>query len=218
MLVHLGATCQLAGFLMRDQLKLRLLLLAGGMLYILYYLLQPGAPLWEAAFWSGLMAAVNVGMIVVIARSRRKTPLTDDALRLHGFFTGVEPGDFRQLMALAATARADAPARLTTLGEKPDRLFHVTDGEVEIAREDGLIRRSAPLFIGELGYLLDRPANATVTLLPGGRALAWNSVQLRALAARRAPIGQALERALNRDLAAKLLAGSTGAARAEAGS
>jgi hypothetical protein len=216
LLVHLGAACQLAGFLMRDQLKLRALLLAGGLLYILYYLTQPTAPLWEAAFWSGLMAAANIVMIVLIARSRRPMALTDDALRLHGFFTGVEPGDFRRIMALASVSAASAPLRLTTLGERAHRLFHVTEGAVEIAREEGVIRRAAPLFIGELGYLLDRPASATVTLLPGGRALTWDSAGLHALCARRPQIGQAIERALNRDLAVKVLDGArTGANAAE---
>jgi hypothetical protein len=205
LLIHFGALCQFAGFLMHDQLKLRALLLTGSAFYIAYYLTRPGAPLVEAAFWSVMTAAANLTLIVVIAHRRRKRPLTDDALKLHDFFPGIEPGDFRALMAAADVRSAAEPTVLTVAGVRTGKLFHVTTGVIDIVRDDVSLTREAPIFIGELGFLLDRPANATVTLRPGGRVIVWDSGRLRALISQREPISRALDRALNRDMASKIV-------------
>ena len=44
LLVHVAALSQVAGFMLRDQLKLRALVALGGALYLLYYYLAPAAP------------------------------------------------------------------------------------------------------------------------------------------------------------------------------
>lgn len=202
-LVHLAALCQLSGFLLRDQLRLRALVMLGNALYVTYYFLLP-VPLWDAMFWSAAIGVTNLVMIVVIARRRSAHAITDDAMRVFATFRGMEPGDFRALMGLGKIVAADVPAVLTTIDVKSDRLFYVISGALEIRRADRLIETAGPMFVGELGYLLDRAASATVTLAPGGRYAVWESAVLRRLTARRERIGQCLERALNRDLALKL--------------
>jgi hypothetical protein len=202
-LVHVAALCQLSGFLLRDQLRLRALVMLGNALYVTYYFLLP-VPLWDAMFWSAAIGTTNLVMIAVIARRRSGHAITDDALRVFATFRGMEPGDFRALMALGKIVAADAPTVLTTIGVKNDRLFYVIEGAIEIRRADRLVETRGPMFIGELGYLLDRPASATVTLAPGGRYAVWESTALRRLAARRERIALCLDRVFNRDLALKL--------------
>ena len=53
-IVHIGALLYLAGFLFRNQILLRSLIIAGDIVYIAYFLLAPATPLWGAIFWSAL--------------------------------------------------------------------------------------------------------------------------------------------------------------------
>jgi len=208
LLVHVAALTQVAGFLLRDQLRLRALVALGGALYLLYYYLAPAAPLWAAMFWSATMVCVNLVMIALIARNRSRRALSDDALRMYGAFSAMEPGDFRRLLRLARVSDADAPVVLTRLGEAADRVFYVIHGTVEIARADRTLTAQGPLFIGELRYLLGGAASATVTATPGARVAEWDAGALRRFCARHDRIARALESAFNRDLAMKIHGGA----------
>jgi hypothetical protein len=208
LLVHAAAMVQIAGFLMRDQIRLRALVLTGNALYATYYFLHPATPLWDAMFWSCAMLVANLVMIVVVARDRRMHAADDDTLRVFGAFGAMEPGDFRRLMRVAETGVARAPVELTRLGVRPGRLHYVIAGELTIERPDRtIVRPEGALFIAEVGFLLGTPASATVILAPGGRYVSWDREALAGLMARRASVAQAVERALNRDMAEKIRAG-----------
>ncbi len=208
LLVHVAAMTQVAGFMLRDQLRLRALVALGGALYLLYYYLAPTAPLWEAMFWSATMICVNLAMIALIARNRSRRALSDDALRMYGAFEAMEPGDFRRLLRLARVFDVDAPTPLTRLGERADRVFYVIHGSVEIVRADRALTAHGPMFIGEMRYLLGCGASATVTAARGGRVAEWDAKALRKFCARHDRIARALESAFNRDLALKLHGGA----------
>lgn len=208
LLVHLAAITQVAGFMLRDQLRLRALVALGGALYLLYYYFAPAEPLWDAMFWSATMIGVNVVMIALIARNRSRRALSDDALRIYGAFEAMEPGDFRRLLRLARVFDADAPAPLTRLGEQADRVFYVIHGSVEIERADRTLTAQGPMFIGEMRYLLGCGASATVTATRGARVAEWDARALRQFCARHDRIARALEIAFNRDLARKLHGGA----------
>ena len=45
-IVHVGALLYLAGFLFRNQIVLRSLIIAGDFVYILYFYFAPDVPLW----------------------------------------------------------------------------------------------------------------------------------------------------------------------------
>ena len=59
-LIHLGALLYILGFLVRDELLLRLLVLGGSGLYILYYFLFPATPLWDAIITSLILGVANI--------------------------------------------------------------------------------------------------------------------------------------------------------------
>jgi hypothetical protein len=205
LLVHAAALIQLGGFLMRDQVRLRLLVMTGNVLYILYYYVHPAVPLWDAMFWSGTFFTANLGMVVVLLRDRRLHGLSDDTLRVFGAFGGMVPGDFRRLMRIAHLRTAHSPVTLTRLGVPPVRLYFVIDGALRIERRDRAFETATTgMFIAEIGFLLGTPASATVTLAPGGRYAEWDGEALRHLMERRPAVRHAIEQAFNRDLATKL--------------
>lgn len=205
LLVHLAALVQLSGFLMRNQVTLRLLVLTGNALYLTYYYVHPATPLWDAMFWSGAMLVANLAMTVVILRDRGSHGISDEALRVYGAFGGMMPGDFRRLMRRARLRCADGPLTLTHLGVRPESLFYVIEGRVTVERRDRTLAfAGCGCFVAEIGFLLGTPASATVTIGPGARFVEWDRTRLSALFARSPAIRHAVERALSRDLAAKL--------------
>jgi hypothetical protein len=204
LLMHIAALIMLAGLMMRDQINLRALVLVGNALYVVYYFVAPPLPLWDAMFWSAAMVAVNLVMIVVIWRGRQHFGISEDALRVFGAFQPMEPGDFRQVMALGHTATTPEPLVLTRLGEVPERLYFVAAGAIKVERADRTLTLERPAFIGEVAFMLNCPATATVTLAAGGRYVHWDGATLRKLLAKRPRIEQCFERAFSRDLAVKL--------------
>ena len=62
----------------------------------------------------------------------------------------------------------------------------------------------AKTFIGEIAFLLSRPATATVTLQPGCHYCVWDSKALRNVLNGNAELKNALSAAMNRKLAEKV--------------
>lgn len=204
LIVHLAALITIAGLLMRDQLKLRALVLVGNGLYAIYFLVAPPLPLWDAMFWSTAMGTANFVMIVIIWRSRQHFDIDEHALQVFAALESMEPGEFRRLMALGRVRQTLVPLELTRLGEMPERLYFVTAGTIVVDRPDRSVRLERPTFIGEVAFMLGTPATASVTLSPGGRYVRWDSDALRALLKHEPRIQQCFERAFSRDLATKL--------------
>jgi hypothetical protein len=203
-IVHIGAALYLLGFAFRDQLMLRAFIIAGDFVYILYFYFAPEEPLWGGIFWSCVFTIVNVWMIGRIVADRTHFRIGEDERRLFGLFDGLTPGEFRRLMKNAAWLHAAKPTVLTEEGRHPDRLFFILAGEIHIDKAGHAVAIEPPTFIGEVAFLLSRPASATVTVAPGARYVAWERASLRRLLMRAPSLRFALDTVLNRDMAAKV--------------
>src|SRR4051812_17066775 len=84
-IVHLGAALYLFGFLFRDPLMLRTFIVAGDLVYILYFYLAPDDPLWGGIFWSSVFVLANAVMIARIITDRTAFGLSAEERTLHGF-------------------------------------------------------------------------------------------------------------------------------------
>ena len=129
-LVHLAALTQVVGYLIRDQLALRVLLLTGTILYIAYYRLYPETPLWDAIFWGAMLGLANLISIVLIMRDRMGWRMSEHEARLYTSFNKIGPGEFRRLMKLARFEQASNEKVLTYEGEVPERLYFVVSGQI----------------------------------------------------------------------------------------
>lgn len=209
-LVHVAALVQVAGFMVIDQLRLRLLVLTGTGLYIAYYLtLDP--PLWTAMFWSIVMGVTNTWMIIRLLLDRSTFNLSEEALALYKVFDCMTPGEFRRLLKIAQWHTGTEVATLTTEGERVDNLFYVMSGPVEINKQGEKFEIKGQAFIGEVAFFLETPASATVTVADNARYARWNHAELMDLQRKDPGIRAALHSILNKDMAAKV-AGSMGTA------
>ncbi len=203
-IVHLGAFLYLAGFLCRDQLLLRGFIVAGDILYILYFYFAPASPLWGGIFWSAVFTLANLAMIGRILSDRSAYGMTEEDRRLHGLLDTLTPGEFRRLMRAGHWNRADGNVAITLEGQPLHRLAYVIDGTVTVEKAGHAFTITSPTFIGEVAFLIDRPASATVTLSAGARYVTWDMKRLRRALLRSPALRIGLGAAFNRDLAEKV--------------
>lgn len=203
-IVHIGALLYLAGFLFRDQLTLRGLIIVGDFVYILYFYFAPETPLWGGIFWSTMFTIANVGMIGLIVAERMHFKLTPTERRLFDLLETLTPGQFRELIRNAKSDTTTAPVTITSERLPLDRLYFVLDGTVLIEKNGRQALTAPETFIGEIAFLLGRPATATVILEPGCSYFVWDATALRALLQAKPDLNNALTSAMNKKLAQKV--------------
>jgi len=192
------------GFLARDELWLRLQMMAAMMLYIIYYYLVADAPLWDAIITNGTLAAVNLAMIFVVIAERTTFSMTSETAQLYKKFTMLSPGQFRRLLRLGARTTAIDPKVLVTEGAPIDTVYFVINNTARLEKNDEVFPLESGSFVGEIGFLTDQPASATVSVDAGTEYFAWDVAELHRVFARSTGLRNALLAQLNKDLANKL--------------
>ncbi|MDE2445928.1 MAG: cyclic nucleotide-binding domain-containing protein [Alphaproteobacteria bacterium] len=205
--VHIAAICYLVCFTFRNQIYLRVFAIAGDLLYVVYYFMAPERPLWEAMFWSGLNVLINFFMIGLIVRDSRMSAHNDDEMNLFRNLRGLSPGQFRKLMQIGKWTKTAERQRLTEEGKELDQLHYVLDGKVEINKSGRTIVAEPAVFIGELAFLRQKPATATVHVAPQSVYVTWSHAELNKALAKSDDLRNALAMLLNNDLAEKVARG-----------
>ena len=202
-LVHVGAFLFLLAYLVRDQILLRGLIILGTVFYIIYYFFME-TPLWSALLWNSSFVVINLIMIVVIYSDRASFVMTEREKKLYQVFTTLSPGEFKKLLKIADWFDGSSEEQITTEGEIPERLYFIIDGEALITRDDKKFLVGPNVFIGELAYLIKKPATATVKLTEKVVGISWKTSSLTKLLASNPQMKIAFDGLLNQDLAAKL--------------
>lgn len=192
------------GFLARDELWLRCLLLTGTGFYLLYYYNIEETPLWDAIITSGILGAINLGMIILLVFERTTFAMDEQTAKTYTSFDTLSPGQFRKVMKLATTVQVQIDTKLSDQNAPIDHLYLVTDGGAKVEKSGTANVLSAPLFLGEIGFLLDGKASASVTVQQGGTYTYWAATDLRKLMDGAPAIRNAMIALFSRDLAEKL--------------
>ncbi len=203
-IVHVAALLFLLGFLFRDQLILRSLVLLGDLLYILYFYYAPEEPLWGGVFWSALFAIANVAMIWLIFFDEVQFSLKADERKLFDLLVDLTPGQFRKLLKAGRQEVAASPLVITRENEDLHKLYFLIDGNMTIEKGGHRTVSEARTFVGEIAFLLARPATATVTLETGCHYCVWESKTLHAVLNGNPALRTAVSAAMNRKLAEKV--------------
>ena len=202
-LVHIGAFLFLIAYLVRDQILLRGLIILGTVFYIVYYFFME-TPLWSALLWNSSFVVINLIMIGVIYSDRASFVMSERERKLYQVFNTLSPGEFKKLLKIADWFDGSSEEQITTEGEVPARLYFIIDGEALIARDDKKFIVGPNVFIGELAYLVRKPATATVKLTDKVVGISWKTSSLIKLLASNPQMKIAFDGLLNQDLAAKL--------------
>jgi Popeye protein conserved region len=205
--VHIGAILYLFCFTFRNQVYLRMFAILGDLCYMTYYVMAFGAPVWEAFFWSALNVLINIAMVFLIIRDSRMSTHNDDEMNLFRNLRGLSPGQFRKLMQIGKWSKATEIQQLTEEGKDLDMLHYVLDGKVVIKKSGRTIEAEPAVFIGELAFLRQKPATATVHVAPGSLYVTWSHAELNKALSKSEDLRSALAMLLNNDLAEKVARG-----------
>jgi len=207
-LIHIGAGLALLAFTVRDELKLRALIIASTFVYIAYYYFVPSPPLWDAIATSILMVAVNGVVLGQIVLERTTLRLEPDEKALFDAFETLSPGQFRRIAKLAKWHVTDDPdgTVLTREDEPSGALFYVFEGIISVEKKGHRFRLPEGNFVGEVAFVLNRKTTTTSVAPAGVRFVEWDCDALRSLSRKYPGLGNALNALLTRDLAKKLTA------------
>ncbi|MGB7418162.1 MAG: cyclic nucleotide-binding domain-containing protein [Erythrobacter sp.] len=207
-LIYLGAALLLIAYGIRDELRLRALIVVSTLIYIAYYALLPSGPLWDPIITSVLFVAINFWVLGQIALERTTLRLSPDEKTLFDAFETLSPGQFRRVLKLARWQRAEDPdgTLLIREDEPSGALIYIFEGIVSVEKHGRRFRLPAGNFVGEVAYVLGRKTTTTVVAPRGVCYVEWNAEALRRLSVKRPALGNALNALLTRDLAQKLTA------------
>jgi CRP-like cAMP-binding protein len=196
----------LFAFFIRDELRLRSLIIVSTVIYIAYYYLALDPPLWDAIITSVLMIFANLYVLGQVLLERTTFRLSEDEKRLFDAFETLTPGQFRRILKIAKWRVAGDPdgTVLTREAEPSGALFYVFEGIISVQKGERLFRLPEGNFVGEIAFVLTRKTTATTVAPKGVRYVEWDADTLRRLGRRHPNLGNALNALLTRDLAKKL--------------
>jgi len=203
-LVHLAAISTLICYLFRDQIKLRSFAALGDALLTGYYYFAFDKPLWNALVWTVANVIINVTMIIILLREHRMSLLTDHEMTLFRCLETLTPGQFRKLLKIATWHESEEPVQLTEEGASLDKLYYVLDGTITIGKQGRVIEREPKMFIGEIAFLRDKAASATVMTASKSLYVSWDQSELRALLKKNEDLKNAMSSLLSADMADKV--------------
>lgn len=203
LLFHFSNLIAFLAFLLRDQLQLRMLMGLSLFLQGLYYYSVPGGPLFDPLFWKVVSFIANLVMIVLVFGGTLDFGIPEDLRSLYDKMAVLTPGQFRKLTARTVRVHGGSSAILTE-GMKPDRLYYLLKGEAQVIKNRQTTNLQSGAFLGEIAFLSDLPASATVVLNQGSECIAWNRAALLQMMKKDAALDIAMRGFFNHDLAYKV--------------
>lgn len=203
-LVLAAAGMFVLGYLILNQIILRIMLLVGTALYIWYYAVVDSSPLWPAIWASMATGSANLIGLMSLLYRRSQFAIPRTSRDLYSQFSQLPPGDFRNLMLAANRVTRPAGHRLTTEDRPVETLYYVIDGSVEVDKNGNRFHLSKGTFIGEVGYLTGNPASASTHLAEDSELLEWGVASLKKRVARDPRFGLAMDTMISLDLAGKV--------------
>ena len=105
--VHIATLGYVLGFLFKNQITLRLLVLLATFSYIVYYYAFPAEPLWGAIFGSILILFANLTGLTRLLYDKLPLRIDTKFLEIYESLPELEPGEFRRLMKVGKLHEVD---------------------------------------------------------------------------------------------------------------
>ena len=205
---HLSFGLTALAYIMRDILVLRVLAIASCCFGIVYNYFIPAGPLWLVIFWVSVFAAINIVNVALLYIQKRGITFSDEERELYEtLFRNFSPVEFMKLMNLGRWDKSMEGEILATENQPLQDVKLIYNGEVAVERQR---REIASLrdgtFIGEMSYLQNSNATATVRTKRPTRYVTWPRDDLRRLLKRNPTMDIAMSTLFQLDLTRKLAA------------
>lgn len=203
-LVHLAAALLVASALTAQMRRLRILALVAGLLALGGFALagSTAGMAWSAAF----ATACAVQLYLMRVRARRGMVLDEEREMFAHVIRVEEPAQQRHLRDVLQWKDVAPGELLMKQGQANPPLIYVARGCAVIERDGAAIGECGPEdFLGEMSLISGETASATVRAREGMRVASFDRDGLMQLSRAVPELGKAIDGALNRSLAAKLV-------------
>ncbi|MEM8945682.1 MAG: cyclic nucleotide-binding domain-containing protein [Planctomycetota bacterium] len=181
--LHLSNILYLLSYSVRDILWLRILTVIAILSMMPYYYCCTATPLYAPIGWNALFAAVNLFQIGMLIMERRPVFLGEDELRLYNMvFRSLTPREFMKLISIAQYSKADEGQELLKQHQPVNQLTLIARGKGRVEVDGRPVAEVCPgQFVGEMGFLTDQNASASVIASLTVEYLAWPADELKSL-------------------------------------
>ena len=173
-------------FLVKDIIWLRLLSISASLLSITYNLNAATTPLWVPINWNLIFLSLNFYHIFKIINGKRKILLNSIEQELYQLsFRDLNIMEFAKLIRMGKWRDADSGTVLVKEDQLMEDLYMIYNGRVEIIVNGKKINELKDgQFIGEMSFLSNKPASATVKTVLPTKYVSWKQKDLKELMTR----------------------------------
>jgi len=198
-----GLVFKFAGFAVRDELWLRILVMTGLVCDAIFYTVRSD-PVPRSVAANLLLVSVNLGLVLLILTERTTWRMAPEDRRLFESFPTLTPGQFRRLKKIMRRESLDPGTPLTLEGKPVDDLMLVFSERIEIEKAGSSFPIAGPAFVGEIALLTGNTSSASVYLPDGGTVLRIPMDQLKARMARAPSLSNAMIALFGQEMARKV--------------
>lgn len=203
---HLSYSLVALAFLLRDILLLRIVAIVASVCNITYAMGSDPVNL-IAAFWQSVFTIINVVWSIRLIYERRSVRFSEEERELYqSLFRNFTALEFMKLVRISKWHKAEPGHTLTELGEEPQEVMLIYNGEIEAELPDGRNPRYRDgTFVGEISFIKGGAATATVRTVVPTRYVSWSKEELRKLLKRNPAMAATLQSVFTEDLTKKLI-------------
>ncbi len=193
-------------YLVKDMYWLRILAIGASVAMITFNYFVPETPLWIMIRWNSVMLSVNLIQIFLLLRAKHLAVLSEEEKELHAaVFPGMSKVELKKLLRLGQWKEISAGQELAREGRILENLTLVYNGAASVFRNGNKIARLKDGdFIGEMSFMANRPASATVTAESPLRIIEWPTKALKGMLIRNPSMLISLQASLGSNMAQKL--------------
>jgi Popeye-like protein len=203
---HIASILTLLAYLVKDILWLRLLTVFACIAGIIFNYFVPATPLWAVINWNLVFMVINVVQILIIMKERSGVRFTDEEKELYEtLFKNFAPFEFMKLLRLGKWLEAKK-GQFLAIEQKPlDSVMLIYNGLVSVESKGRQIAQMKDgSLIGEISFITEGTATATVRALEQTRYLSWSKEDMHDLLNRNPNMRFAMEKVFSTELSKKL--------------
>ena len=203
---HVASILTLIAYLLKDILWLRVVTIFACIAGIIFNYFVAAHPLWPVINWNIVFIVINVVQIALIIRERRGVEFTEEEQELYQtLFKNFAPFEFMKLLRLGQWKDAKVGELLAVQGQKLDNVLLIYNGLAMVeANGQEVAQLKDGNLVGEMSFVSDGVASATVRVVQPTRYLAWPKPDLRHMLRRNPSMSYAMEKVFTADLVKKL--------------
>lgn len=207
---HLAFILVGISFMVRSMLWLRIISILAASVAMSFNYLAPAQPLWVAVKWNFFFAMINLFHVGLLLYERRKVRFSDREQKLYDkVFQSFTPQGLREVYKHGYCRTVSAGAVLVNQKQRVDAVMVLVSGSAEVLiNKKRVAVLKAGDFIGEMSFITNDLATATVKTIEETEYYIWDQKELKILLQNRPELIFPMQETMGCQLKEKLM-GST---------